>query len=272
MPDFVRQFQEMMARHSGRADGRQVRLRCPFCQCNALDVGLGGTGKLIAHCLSPGCADRKGNHLLRQLGLPVEPLADADREALLTSVLTRPTEACPSVPRAPAGLRHQVYSDWLDACSPDDRARAFLAGYGLSDEEVTRRGYGCWPTEGVLSRFTVTDPERLKTVPGVIADGGGKLDTTLHDPRYAGVLVPVRDAEGRVVALKVRLYEPDDAGKMRSFSSSHRGGPEAEYAIHHPLGSKQSSRVYMVEGEIKADVVAALAGVTVLGLPGVHGI
>jgi len=272
MSAVLKQIQEVLGRHGGRRQGRQVRLRCPFCQHNCLDVALGETGRLIAHCLSPACADRKGNHLIKQLGLPVDVLAEADREALGSETFFGEITAAPSAPRASAATRDQIYRAWLAACPPDEQTRRFLARYGLNDEEIDKRGYGRWPVEDVLGRLPMTDPAVLKTVPGIIDPGNGKLDTALRDPRFAGVLIPVRNAEGQVVTLKVRLYQPDASGKMRSLSSAYCGGPEAEYAIHHPLDTQKSSRVHVVEGEIKADIVAALARVTVLGLPGVHGI
>lgn len=86
-------------------------------------------------------------------------------------------------------------------------------------------------------------------------------------PRYDGTVVPVRDLQGRILALKIRL-DDDSAGKMRMFNCRTAEGSGLPLQVHVPLHPFiPTERVRITEGEIKADVATMMTGTLTLGLP-----
>jgi hypothetical protein len=108
--------------------------------------------------------------------------------------------------------------------------------------------------------------DALAGVPGFVPDGGGYRLCL----RRSAVLHPCRDALGRVFALKQRLLDGGKA-RMRLVSSKFAGGPAAVVGVHCPLGvgGRRWPRVWVTEGERKADVWWHRQEEPVVALPGV---
>ena len=109
----------------------------------------------------------------------------------------------------------------------------------------------------------------LLSVPGFVAkDRNGSKYVTIAGA--AGLIVPCRDAAGKILALKVRR---DDAGRGPRYSylsSAKYGGPGPGSPVHFPLGSSTTCPcARLTEGELKADAATLLSGLATLGLPGV---
>lgn len=243
---------------SGESRGGQIRLACPLCGKKALDLAL-GESSLLANCYSDGCRDQRGR-IMSALGLPTRPLT-LEEVAFLKGEVFTPREDLP--PAGPPSVLHAAYAAVLAQCPLTPEGLASLARRGFTPEDAARLGYGSW--RGVL------DVRKLPATGGVPGLGGGQY--ALSDPRYSGVLVPCRGLDGRIFALKVRLDRSDAGGKMRTFSSAAWGGPRGLYGVHHPLGSpRRASKVWVVEGELKADFTFARLGQSVIGIPGVHGV
>jgi hypothetical protein len=83
------------------------------------------------------------------------------------------------------------------------------------------------------------------------------------------MLIPVRDIDGRIVALKVRADHPGDGPKYTTISSAKYGGPSPGAQVHVPLHSGQGDTVRLTEGELKADVATVLSGLCTISIPGV---
>jgi hypothetical protein len=84
-----------------------------------------------------------------------------------------------------------------------------------------------------------------------------------------GLLIPVRDLEGRIVALKIRADAPGDGPRYTLLSSTRYGGPGPGAQVHVPLHIGAHDVVRVTEGELKADIATALSGMLTLSLPGV---
>src|SRR5262249_10580502 len=86
----------------------------------------------------------------------------------------------------------------------------------------------------------------------------------------AGLLIPVRDPTGRIVALLARRDEPGDGkGKYLYLSSARDGGPGPGASPHFPLGFPAAAEtVRLTEGSLKADVAQALSGLPTIGAAG----
>ena len=104
----------------------------------------------------------------------------------------------------------------------------------------------------------------LLSVPGFIATNRNAV--SIVGPS-TGLVVPVRDVSGRIVALKVRRDNGDDhRGKYALISGG--GGPSCGTPTHVPLGIQGPvAEVRITEGELKSDVAAILSGVPTIGFP-----
>lgn len=265
----VAKLQAVLSTRDGTKNGRQQRVTCPDCETHSLDLAL-GTGRFIAHCLNPKCKETPGSDLLKLLGLTVRTLPESEFDFMSKEVFGGDLSEGVEVPRASPEIRHSVYTELLARLKLDDTGRKFLRGYALTDDAILYRQYRSWPDKNFASDLPHSIAERL-AVPGVIKLSSG-LDLALRHERFAGVLIPCRNAKGQILALKVRLYKPDATGKMRTLSSDGYKGPTGEYCVHVPLGVKTSETFTVVEGELKADVVASLKKIAVVGAPGVQGL
>jgi hypothetical protein len=109
----------------------------------------------------------------------------------------------------------------------------------------------------------------LATVPGFFAqrrdDGSGYW--TLSGA--AGLPIPVRDTQGRIVALSVRRDEANDGNRYQWVSSKRKGGVGPGSPIHVPQFSGDKTEVRVTEGALKANIATQLSGILTIGLPGV---
>jgi hypothetical protein len=146
-----------------------------------------------------------------------------------------------------------------------------LRGRGLTDEVIDRNSYRTLLVRG-RARLAKELRERfgdaLLQVPGfVVKEKAGQRYVTIAGA--AGILVPVRDLEGRVIALKVRRDDPGDGPKYIYVSSANSGGPGPGSPVHVPLGIQAPNDVArLTEGELKSDVAFVLTGLPTISIPG----
>lgn len=180
--------------------------------------------------------------------------------------------------RAAAAVCDAGYRAALVVLRLDDVDAAALRARGLTDEAIATARYR-----------TLPDARRAEVARAVV-DAVGEADaagvpgmfwkTDANDrgwwsfSGWSGLLVPVRDPEGQIVALKVRRRAVADGEKRYVFiTSASRGGPSAENALHVPLAAaalRSTGRLVLTEGELKADVATHLLGDwPVVSLPGV---
>jgi hypothetical protein len=181
----------------------------------------------------------------------------------------------PTAERAGPGDLDRVYRTLLGLLSLSEIHREALLRRGLDEAAIGGVSYRTLPKAGraalareLLERF----PARLlATVPGFCMREG----TRGPYPSFGGapgLLIPVLDLDGFVVALKVR--RDDDDPRYLYVSSSGRGGPSPGAPVHVSRWNEsvwnESARVVRItEGELKADVATALSGVLTISVPGV---
>jgi hypothetical protein len=124
-------------------------------------------------------------------------------------------------------VRHEVYGQLLDLLPLADRHRQALRGRGLGEAHIDRAGYR------TLERFALHQAVgRLKlrfdeaTLLGV--PGFRRRHDRVRFGDVEGLLVPVRDLEGRIVALKIRRDGGDDGPKY-VWASSADEGPQVSF-------------------------------------------
>jgi hypothetical protein len=184
---------------------------------------------------------------------------------VLSSMATLDNVASPAAPD-PVAFRAAVYNNLLDRLELSTTHFDALRQRGLTPEEIARRGYRTAVADRVRKAVDALlqahGREPLLTVPG-FSDGNGRVVFAAAE----GLLVPVRDARGRVVALKVR-HDPGHGGPKYTWVSSRAassGNP-----AHVPLGvAAPAPTVRLTEGELKADVATFLSSIPTISAPGV---
>jgi hypothetical protein len=174
---------------------------------------------------------------------------------------------------ADTGTLDHVYRALLDALSLATSHRHALRQRGLADTEVLRRRYRTFPLQGRkalaqrLGQHLGSDI--CAQVPGFHgAEQDGRRWWSLAGA--VGLLIPVRNLDGHIVALKVRADAPGDSPKYTTISSAKYDGPSPGAPVHVPLSERGCGvTVRLTEGELKADVATAVSGLLALSIPGV---
>jgi hypothetical protein len=189
-----------------------------------------------------------------------------------TAAASPPKSAGQAPPLSDAGTRHEVYSALLAALGLTTAHRDSLKHRGLPDAEIDCRRYASLP---VRSRARVAQEMRehfgdlLQSVPGFYVKQGN-ADRYVTIAGAAGLLVPVRDLDGRIVALKVRRDDASGGPRYSYLSSTRHGGPSPGAPVHVPLGvATPCPRVRLTEGELKGDVATCLSDVPTIAVAGV---
>ena len=181
----------------------------------------------------------------------------------------------PSRERASAEDLNRVYGAVLRLLGLEERHEVELLARGLDSVAIGAGGYRSLPRQGraqmaaeLAQRFS---EDLLLSVPGLgVRQGNGRQ--YLSFAGSAGLVVPVRDLKGRIVALKVRCDDPGDGPKYLYISSAANGGPGPGAPVHVPLQDSTRSlddTVRVTEGELKADAATRLSGILTISVPGV---
>jgi Domain of unknown function (DUF3854) len=167
----------------------------------------------------------------------------------------------------------EVYRALLDhpglALSPANKVD--LERRGFPEGEADRLCYRSMPhrrREDIAAEMAKRfGRDVLLHVPGFFIDARGSLSITC----LPGLLIPARDARGRIAALIIRPNQKlDDGSKFRWVSSKTKGGPSPGAPPHVPLGIRRPARaVRLTEGQLKADLATILSGIPTVGAPGV---
>lgn len=256
------------------SDKTSYYVQCPCCDVGSrkkhLNINL---RKEVFRC--PRCGVSGGIFDLYALYTGV-PRSDA-REAILVrmggpapgshSQQSIPQKVDKECPLTDIDARHATYSALLDklTLSPDHREN--LLGRGLTDADIQRLGYKTTPVVGMgqIAKQLQSDGLYLAGVPGFYRDSSDAW-TFIHEKR--GILIPVRDSCGRIQGLQIRR---DNVAK-RKFrwvsSTEKKDGCKAEGWTH--LSGPIRPVIVLTEGPMKADIINALTGLTVLAVPGVN--
>lgn len=181
----------------------------------------------------------------------------------------------PSTTRGDDETLNRVYRAFLKESTLLLKHVQALNHRGLSLEQVNelrRRGYGSQRDKGragtvrKMIRSGIPESDIAKT-PGfyIVEHESSRYWTT---SRLEGLVIPVRNADGLIVSLKVRLDDPGKGGKYRAFSSSSKKqkGSSPGSPVHFPIFDGGTSTVRITEGQLKADVATITTGILTIGL------
>jgi hypothetical protein len=204
----------------------------------------------------------------------VHPLTNAgDGESGDDKGKPPPRRHGPLPPAADVETRDMVYRELLDELPLDAHHLEELKIRGLGEAEIDDCGYGTLRGDiagrrKILQKLAKEFGENvLLTVPGFIRDDHG----TLAIAALPGLLIPVRNIEGQIIALKIK---PDrklgGGGKYLWVSSGRHGGPSPGSPCHVPnVYSDKPEIIRLTEGELKADIATRRGRMLCLSSPGV---
>jgi DNA primase len=156
-------------------------------------------------------------------------------------------------------LMARVAAHYAQALSRDERARAYLAGRGLSAETIEhfKLGYAVGSWNDVLRRFGADDSARKRlTETGLIVERerGQVRDGERHYDRFRDrIMFPIRDTRGRVIAFGGRVI---DVGEPKYLNSPetvlfHKG--RELYGLYETRRARSNlQRLLIVEGYMDA--------------------
>ena len=175
----------------------------------------------------------------------------------------------------PLAQRHEVYMDMLSLLTLSAEHRENLRERGLSDDRIDQNQYRSMPQtpEGrkLLAALLRGTGHDLQGIPGFRTSYG---EWTLSGPN--GFLIPVRDKDGLIQGMKIRLDEGEPGRKYRWLSSRNAPNGTRSYSWTHVTGNTASKRAYITEGPLKGDVASYLDNdalfVCIGGVFALHGL
>ena len=183
------------------------------------------------------------------------------------------------MPRADVVVLDRVYETLLRYLTLSPEHHENLRARGLSDESIRRGVYATLSADpelrhkAIAAVGAVTGNTDVCGVPGFFRR---KEDAGIELAGLPGLLIPVRDVEGRICAVRIRPDNPPLGrdGKVRGkyrFLSAPQGtigcGPGAP--VHVPLHTRaQRHRVRITEGELKAAIATERTDMLTISIPG----
>ncbi|MFN8607449.1 MAG: CHC2 zinc finger domain-containing protein [Vulcanimicrobiota bacterium] len=185
----------------------------------------------------------------------------------------------PNITSLEPELLNRAYRAALSVLTLRRTERQHLEQRGLSPQDLDvweARGYRSaptsWPLRLAVTRAVVAaiGKESARSLP--FLQPSAKAPDGLLCADIPGLLVPIYDPQNRIIACKVRLV--DDQQKSRFLWWKARHSPASTGAPLHIHHAPTATLAIVVEGPIKADMVATLwprlfgEAVTVLAIPG----
>ena len=261
--------------HNGtRAPWKRASTHAPCAICGAKKYCESKDDGTI-HCMSEGAAREPGARPCssRGGGYIISPATDLARSPRVLPLLptkkraaTTPTSA--TAREADAETKHAVYTGLMELCPlmPEHGALLTGPGHGLTADQARR--YGTLPGDSRAKCATLVQRhgrDAILSVPGFVEKDGRIV------ARGAGIILPTRDAQGRIVAIDVRREQPKPGeAKYFKLSSGKVGGASSGTPAHvaRPAELRNDRTVYVAEGVKKADVAADALGCVVIGVVG----
>ena len=110
---------------------------------------------------------------------------------------------------------------------------------------------------------------RVEGVPGFHVNPEGRW--TIHfSQKSSGILIPIRNIQGLISGMQIRLDRPYDGRKYVWLSSVNFPKGASSGSPVHLAGKAGDKIVYITEGALKGDIAHAVSGETFVCVPGVN--
>ena len=156
----------------------------------------------------------------------------------------------------------------------DPKHKEDLKSRGLTDQEIEFYGFKSTPAQTdakAICRCLLSEGCTLRGVPGFYLDD--KRDWTINLYKgNAGYFCPVFNTKQELVGFQIRVDKPKDGTKYIWFTSAGRNHGTSSGSPVTVLWGNDHTEAMIVEGVLKAAVVHAMSGKTVIGIPGVNNL
>ena len=168
-------------------------------------------------------------------------------------------------------IKNQAYTSLLSMLPLSDTHKGKLLERGLTEDQIGQNGYRSTPVFGFrkITEKILESGCRIEGVPGFHVDPEGRW--TIHfSQKSSGILIPIRNTQGLITGMQIRLDRPYDGRKYVWLSSvNFPRGASSGSPVH--LAGKAGDRiVYITEGALKGDIAHAVSGKTFVCVPGVN--
>jgi len=218
--------------------------------------------------------DAGGHHRIDQSGVDYWLYRESGEARPPAGELSIPHDL--GIPRGNLKQVDAVYRAMLSELTLSARHRTQLGHRGLAAAAIERSGYRTLTLDGrskLIGRLrSQFDGKILRSTPGIYFDAR-RTSWRLAGP--PGLLIPVRDLKGYILALKIRRdgsgrgsgSSPDP--KYLWLSSKRRGGPGPGNPPHVPVWEGKTDVIRLTEGELKSDVSTDIGNILTISVPGV---
>ena len=259
---------------------REVEATCPFCH----DHGPGkyhlslNTSTDQYRCNLCGAHGNSVTLYARLMGVTNREAYQALAQAGKVYPMPRQEQARSDVERQPLSLerRHEAYTAMLEHLTLLPRHQENLLERGLSEERIQVNQYRSMPETDAGRRLLAVllraCGHELLGLPGFRTYYS---DWMICGPK--GFLIPVRNKDGLIQGMKIRLDDADNPSrKYRWLSSLDMPNGTRSYSYIHVTGDTTQKRAFLTEGPLKGDVASYLAHdalfVCVGGVNAIHGL
>lgn len=142
---------------------------------------------------------------------------------------------------------------------------------GFTKEQIEANGYKSTPVYGYkkLTKRLIEEGCTVEGVPGFYKDKDGEW-TIYFNRKASGFMIPVKNPDGLITGVQIRLDHPYDGRKHIWLSSVNFEGGTTSGSLVHFVGKPGDKTVFVTEGPLKGDLAHALSGRTFLCVPGVN--
>lgn len=244
-------------------DRIEIPVKCPFCGDSKSHMSI-NTVKNVFRC---NRCDEGGNAI--QL---YSKLVGCTTKAAYNELTSEKTSLSPDYfnnqenePR-PLSDRHIVYDALLDMLILSEKHINNLLDRGLDVTAIEKNKYRTIPNKANAEYIVeiLSKSYDLTRIPGFYTEYG-----KLYMVRSDGMFIPVRDENGLIQGLQIRLDNANSGNKYNWFSSRFRENGARAYSWIHVANWSNNKTVFVTEGGLKADAAAYLSGDCFIGVPGV---
>lgn len=168
-------------------------------------------------------------------------------------------------------VKHKTYTMLLNLLTLSQVHKEGLMKRGFTEEQIIKNGYKSTPVFGFRSIAKKLQMSGcvLEGVPGFYEEDTGEW--TIHfTAKSSGFLVPVRNVDGFIVGMQIRIDHPYDGRKYMWLSSVNYNKGTSSGSPTHLAGNLGAKTVFVTEGPLKGDLAFAISGRTFGCVPGAN--
>jgi len=180
----------------------------------------------------------------------------------------------PEIINAPAAsdeVKNKAYTMLFSALILTDTHKQKLMERGFTEQQIEENEYKSTPAFGYrkLTERLIRDGCTVEGVPGFYQEEDGAWNIHFH-AKSSGIMIPVRNIEGLIIGVQIRLDRPYDGRKYMWFSSINYHMGTSSGSPTHLVGNPGEKTIFVTEGPLKGDLAHALSGRTFGCVPGAN--